>query len=119
MTARNPFRKYRNKYIDRFLIVTAVALALFSYVLAVYTSGLLFVLRDWALVLIVSTIVAMFAILFLIFAMLYFALSVMYFWRLEKLYERNPRLAVRFFINDYMSPEAKLFRRIFKHFGLS
>ncbi len=118
MTARNPFRKYRNKYIDRFLIATFLALALFSYIMAVYTS-LLFIFRQWALVMILSTLLAGFVLLYLVFAIMYYALNAVYFWRLERLYERNPVSAVRYFINDYMSPEAKLVRKGLRLFGLS
>jgi len=119
MTAGNPFRKYRNRYVDRFLIATAIALALFSYIMAVYVYKLPLVFSQWAVPLILSTILAGFVGLYLVFAMVYYAWHAAYFWRLEKLYERNPRLAVKYFMTDYMSPEAKLARKAFRLFGLS
>ncbi len=120
MTARrNPFKKYRNKYVDKFLIATAVALALFSYILAVYGLKLPLVFKEWALAMILSTILAGFVLLYLVFAMMFYALHAAYFWRLEKLYERNPRLAMWYFVNDYMSQEARLARKVFRYFGLS
>ncbi len=119
MTARNPFRKYRNKYVDRFLIALAVALVLFSYIVAVYGYKLPLVFPEWGLGIILSTILAGFVILYLVFAMMFYALKAMYFWRLEKLYEHNPRLAAWYFYNDYMSPEAKLARKVLRSIGLS
>jgi hypothetical protein len=119
MTVRNPFRKYRNKYVDKVLIAAAIALALFSYIMAVYGYKLPLMFPQWALAMILSTILAGFVILYLVFAMMYYAWNAVYFWRLERLYERNPRLAVRYFINDYMSPEAKLVRKGLRLFGLS
>jgi hypothetical protein len=119
MTARNPFRKYRNKYVDKFLITAAIALALFSYILAVYGYKLPLMFPQWALAMILSTILAGFVILYLVFAMMYYAWNAVYFWRLERLYERNPRLAVRYFVKDYMSTEAKLARKSLRLFGLS
>jgi uncharacterized membrane protein len=119
MTARNPFRKYRNKYVDKFLLASAVALALFSYIMAVYGYKLPLIFPEWALGIILSTILAGFVILYLAFAMIYYAFKAMYFWRLERLFEMNPRLAVWYFYNDYMSPEAKLVRKALRFFGLS
>ena len=119
MTAGNPFRKYRNKYVDRFLIATAIALALFSYIMAVYVYKLPLIFPNWGLALILSTILAGFVMLYLVFAMMHYAWHAAYFWRLEKLYERNPRLAVKYFMTDYMSTEAKLARKALRLFGLS
>ncbi len=119
MTARNPFRKYRNKYVDKFLLTSAVALALFSYIVAVYVYKLPLVFPEWGLAMIVSTIFAGFVLLYLVFAMIYYAWNAVYFWRLERLYERNPRLAVRYFYNDYMSQEAVLVRKALRLFGFS
>jgi hypothetical protein len=119
MTVRNPFRKYRNKYVDKFLIATAMALALFSYIVAVYGYKLPLKFPQWGLAMILSTVLSGFAMLYLVFAMMYYAWNAVYFWRLEKIYERNPRLAVRYFVNDYMSLEAKLARKTLRLFGLS
>jgi len=119
MRARNPFRKYRNKYLDRLLIVIAVALALFSYIIAVYAYKLPFIFTEWALALIVSTIFAGFVVLYLVFAMMFYAWNTVYFWRLERLFERNPTLALRYFAMDYMSEEAKLVRKTLRFLGLS
>lgn len=119
MTARNPFRKYRNKYVDKFLLATAVALALFSYIVAVYAYKLPLVFPEWGLAMIVSTIFAGFVMLYFVFAMIYYSLNAMYFWRLERLYEHNPRLALKFFYDDYMSQEAQLFRKVLRSLGLS
>ena len=119
MAVRNPFRKYRNKYVDRLLIATAVALALISYIMAVYGYKLPLIFPEWGLALILSTILAGFVILYLAFAIMYYAFNAVYFWRLEKLYEKNPRLAVKYFMTDYMSPEAKLARKALRLFGLS
>jgi hypothetical protein len=115
----NPFRKYRNKYVGRLLITSAVALTLFSYIMAVYGYKLPLIFPEWALGIILSTILAGFVILYLTFAIFYYALNAMYFWRLERFFERNPRLAVWYFFNDYMSPEAKLARKALRLFGLS
>jgi len=119
MTAGNPFRKYRNKYLDRFLITMAIALALFSYIVAVYVYKLPLIFSRWALELIVSTILAGFVELYLVFASMFYAFQAVYFWRLERLYKANPRLAVRYFARDYFSPEAKLVRKALRAFGLS
>jgi glucan phosphoethanolaminetransferase (alkaline phosphatase superfamily) len=119
MTVRNPFRKYRNKYVDKFLIATAIALALFSYIMAVYGYKLPLIFPQWGLAMILSTILAGFVMVYLVFAMMYYAWSAAYFWRLERLYERNPRLAVRYFVIDYYSEEAKMARKALKLFGLS
>jgi hypothetical protein len=119
MTSRNPFRKYRNKYLDKFLIAVATALALFSYMLVVYVYNLPLIFPEWALVMIVSTIFAGFVLLYLVFTMMYYAWNAVYFWRLERLYEVNPRLAVKYFAKDYMSPEAKLVRKSLRLLGLS
>ena len=119
MTAGNPFRKYRNKYVDRLLIATAIALALFSYIVAVYVYKLPLIFPQWGLALIISTILAGFVILYLAFAIVFYALYAAYFWRLERLYMRNPRLAVRYFMADYMSPAAKLVRKSLRLLGLS
>jgi hypothetical protein len=119
MTARNPFRKYRNKYTEKFLLASAVALTLFSYIMAVYGYKLPLIFPEWALGIILSTILAGFVVLYLAFAMVYYAFNAVYFWRLERLFERNPRLAVWYFYNDYMSPEAKLARKTLRLFGLS
>jgi hypothetical protein len=119
MTAGNPFRKYRNKYLDKFLITVAVALALFSYIVAVYAYKLPLVFPQWAMAMVVSTILAGFVTLYLVFAMMYYAWNAVYFWRLERLYERNPRLAVRYFARDYLSEEAVLVRKALRLLGLS
>jgi hypothetical protein len=119
MTPRNPFRKYRNKYLDRLLIATAIALALFSYMVGVYAYKLPIIFPQWALALIVSTIFAGFVLLYLVFAIMFYAWNAVYFWRLERLYVRNPRLALRYFANDYMSPEAKLVRKSLRLLGFS
>jgi hypothetical protein len=116
---RNPFRRLRNKYLDRFLITLAVALALFSYIVAAYGYILPLIPAKWVLALIVSTIFAGFVTLYLVFAMMYYAWNAVYFWRLERLYERNPSLAVRYFAMDYYSEEALLVRKTLKLFGLS
>jgi hypothetical protein len=116
---RNPFRRLRNKYLDRFLITMAVALALFSYIVAAYGYILPVIPAKWALALIVSTIFAGFVLLYLVFAMMYYAWNTAYFWRLERLYERNPSLAVRYFVMDYYSEEALIVRKTLKLFGLS
>jgi uncharacterized membrane protein len=81
MTPRNPFRKYRNKYVDKFLITLAVALALFSYVVAVYAYNLPFIFSSWALGIILSTILVGFVMLYLVFAMIYYVWNAVYFWR--------------------------------------
>jgi hypothetical protein len=119
MMARNPFRKYRNKYLDRLLIVLAIELALFSYILAVYGYKLPLVFPEWALAMIVSTILAGFVVFYLVFALIFYAWNAVYFWRLERLFERNPRLALRYFAVDYMSEEAKLVRKTLRLLGLS
>jgi hypothetical protein len=119
MRARNPFRKYRNKYLDRLLIALAIALALFSYIVAVYVYKLPLIFPQWAVPMIVSTILVGFVLLYLVFAMMFYAWNAVYFWRLERLYERNPRLAVRYFASDYLSEEAKLVRKTLRLVGLS
>jgi uncharacterized membrane protein len=119
MTAKNIFRKYRNKYLDRFIIAMAIALALFSYIVAVYAYKLPLIFSRWALALIVSTILAGFVELYLVFASMFYGLQAVYFWRLERLYEVNPRLAVRYFAKDYYSEDAKLVRKALRAFGLS
>lgn len=119
MTAKNIFRNYRNKYLDRFLIAMAIALALFSYIVAVYAYKLPLIFSRWALALIVSTILAGFVGLYLVFASMFYGLQAVYFWRLERLYAVNPRLALWYFANDYMSPEAKLVRKSLRLLGLS
>jgi len=119
MTARNPFRKYRNKYLDKFLITVATTLALFSYVVAVYVYKLPLIFSRWALPLIISTILAGFVLLYLVFASMFYIFQTLYFWRLERLYEVNPRLAVRYFAKDYLSEEAKLVRKALSLVGLS
>jgi len=115
----NPFRKYRNKYLDEFIIAVAVALALFSYIMAVYIYKLPLMFPRLGLALIVSTILAGFVVLYLVFASMFYAFQAVYFWRLERLYKANPRLAVRYFARDYFSQEAKLVRKALRAFGLS
>jgi hypothetical protein len=119
MRSRNPFRKYRNKYLDKFLIALTIALALFSYIMAVFGYKLPLIYSRWALELILSAILAGFVVLYLVFAMMYYAWNAVYFWRLERLYERNPRLAVKYFAMDYLSEEAKLVRKTLRLVGLS
>jgi hypothetical protein len=119
MTAKNPFRKRRNKYLDKLLITVAAALILFSYILAVYGYLLWVAPSGWVLGLIASTIFAGFALLYLVFAMMFYAWNTAYFWRLERLYEINPKLAVRYFVMDYYSEEAVLVRKGLKLFGFS
>jgi hypothetical protein len=58
-------------------------------------------LQQWGLELILSTIVAGFVMLFFVFAIMYYAIHAVYFWKLERLYERNPRLAVKYFMMNY------------------
>ena len=117
--AKNPFRKYRNKYLDRYLIAMGGALALFSYILAVYVYKLPLVFSRWALALILSTILAGFVLLYLVFASVFYIFQALYFWRLERLYNKNPGLALRYFARDYFSEEAKLVRKALRAFGLS
>jgi hypothetical protein len=119
MTPRNPFGRYRNKYLNRLLIATAIVLALFSYMVGVYAYKLPLIFPQWALALIVSTIFAGFVLFYLVFAIMFYAWNTVYFWRLERLYEVNPRLAVRYFVRDYYSEEAKLVRKALRAFGLS
>jgi len=119
MTAKNPFRKYRIKYFNKWLTVMGVALALFSYILAVYVYKLPLVFSRWGLALILSTILAGFVELYLVFVSMFYALQAVYFWRLERLYNKNPRLAVRYFAKDYYSEDAKLVRKALRAFGLS
>jgi hypothetical protein len=119
MTARNPFRKYRNKYLDKFLITLAIELALFSYMIAVYGLKLPLMFPGLALALIVSTILLGLVGFYLVFAMMFYAWNTVYFWRLERLYERNPRLAVKYFVTDYMSEEAVMVRKQLRLMGFS
>jgi hypothetical protein len=115
---RNPFRKYRHKYVERLLISVAVALALFTYALSVYVYKLPLIFKEWALELILSSILAGFISMFFSFAIMYYAIYAVFFWKLERLYERNPRLAVKIFMMNYTSPEAKAIRRVLRFFGL-
>ena len=119
MTARNPFRKYRHKYVERLLMSVAIALALFTYTLSVFVYKLPLIFKEWALGLLLTSILAGFISLFFSVAIMYYAIHAVFFWKLEKLYERNPRLAVKVFMMNYMSPEAKAIRRFFRLFGLS
>jgi hypothetical protein len=50
---------------------------------------------------------------------MYYAIHATFFWKLERLYERNPRLAMKYFMMNYYSEEARLVRRILRFFGLS
>jgi hypothetical protein len=50
---------------------------------------------------------------------MYYAVHVAFFWKLERLYERNPSLAMRIFMLNYTSPEAKAIRKVLRFFGLS
>jgi uncharacterized membrane protein len=120
MTAqRNPFRKYRHKYVERLLMSVAIALALFIYAVSVYVYKLPLIFKEWALGLILSSILAGFMSMLLGFVIMYYAIHAVFFWKLERLYERNPRLAVKIFMLNYTSPEAKAIRKVFRFFGLS
>ena len=120
MTAkRNPFRKHRHKYIERLFMFIAVALALFIYALSVYVYKLPLIFKEWALELIVTSMLAGFTSVILGFVSIFYAIYAAYYWKLERLYERNPRLAVKIFMINYTSPEAKQIRKVLRLFGLS
>jgi uncharacterized membrane protein len=119
MVKKNPFRKYRHKYAERLLMSVAIALALFTYTLSVYVYKLPLIFKEWALELIITSILAGLISLFMGFAIMYYAIHAVYYWKLERLYERNPRLAVKIFMLNYTSPEAKAVRKVLRFLGLS